>query len=131
MLGYLVLSLSCLLLLMACGDGLTGQAWGKEPRPAKSADKVQDASGNGISKENIGKDVGGFNPPKWKPMVCKDCDLVNADLKGANLAGAYLPGADLPGATLNWADLTRANLDGVIGANFSGALTVPSKYLKD
>ena len=32
---------------------------------------------------------------------------------------------------LNGADLTGANLDGVIGADFSRAKNVPSKYLKD
>jgi len=38
---------------------------------------------------------------------------------------------DCMGCDLSGADLTRANLDGVIGADFSRAKTVPPKYLKD
>ena len=51
MLRCLLLSISCLLLLAACGDGLTVQGGEKEAGPAKSADKVQDDSGNGIAKD--------------------------------------------------------------------------------
>jgi uncharacterized protein YjbI with pentapeptide repeats len=78
-------------------------------------------------------------------------DLLQADLSGANLTGANLTGANLTGANLTETDLTGANLDGanltnanlfradlsgaklydVIGADFTGALNVPEKYLKD
>ena len=73
-------------------------------------------------------------------------DLSGADLSGAylfraDLSGAYLNGADLSSATLIWtnlsgadlsgADLLGANLDNVIGADFTGALNVPAKYLGD
>ena len=78
-------------------------------------------------------------------------DLLQADLSGANLTGANLTGANLTGANLTETDLTGANLDGanltnadlfradlsgaklydVIGADFTGALNVPAKYLKD
>ena len=113
MLRCLLLSISCLLLLAACGDGLTVQGGEKEAGPAKSADKVQDDSGNGIAKEPIGKDVARYNPPprynptEWGPMDCKDCDLVKANLSGANLFMANLTRTDL-----RRADLTGANLTG-------------------
>ncbi|HIN36148.1 MAG TPA: hypothetical protein EYM77_00615, partial [Dehalococcoidia bacterium] len=35
------------------------------------------------------------------------------------------------GANLTEADFFGANLDGVIGADLSGALNVPARYLKD
>ena len=52
----------------------------------------------------VGKDVERYNPELDKD--CTRCDLRGADLEGANL-------------------------DGVIGADFSGALNVSPKYLKD
>ena len=118
MLRYLLLSISCLLLLTACGDGLTGQGGEKEAGPAKSANKVQDASGNGIAKEHIGKDVAHYNrPPRYNPTErgskdCKDCDLVKANLSGTNLFSANLTGANLMGAKLSGANLGHANLTG-------------------
>jgi len=42
-----------------------------------------------------------------------------------------LVGATLSGANLSFADLANANLDGAIGADFTGALNVPAQYLKD
>ena len=90
------------------------------------------------------------------PKNCTDCYLADADLIGANLSEADLGGADLTGADLtganltdadlslvflegadlSGADLTGANLgcsrmDGVIGADFTGALNVRAKCLKD
>ena len=82
---------------------------------------------------------------------CVECELSGANLAEAKLSGANLTGAilsdawlvdaDLSGANLSAANLTRANLtdvtlaganlDGVIGADFTGALNVPKKYLKD
>ena len=56
-------------------------------------------------------------------------DLAGADLDGANLSGVYLFRANLTGANLTRANLTGANLGGVIGADFTGALNVPSEYL--
>jgi uncharacterized protein YjbI with pentapeptide repeats len=47
-------------------------------------------------------------------------------LTGADLTDATLTGADLSGA-----DLKAARLDDVIGADFTGALNVSEKYLKD
>ena len=58
-------------------------------------------------------------------------DLTSADLSGANLTEANLTNADLSGANLTGANLTNAILDGVTGADFTGALNVPKKYLKD
>ena len=116
MLRYLLLCISCLLLLTACGGGLTGQAKGK-------------------------KDALPSFLEQGSPKSCPECDLGNADLSGAdlteaNLVKANLTTANLSEATLEIANLTRAkltgaNLDGVIGADFSGALNVPEKYLKD
>ena len=48
----------------------------------------------------------------------------------AALSGAYL-GGNLTRAGLEGADLTDANLDGVIGADFTGAVNVPTKYLNN
>ena len=116
MLRYLLLCISCLLLLTACGSGLTGQAKGK-------------------------KDALPSFLEQGSPKSCPECDLGNADLSGAdlteaNLVKANLTTANLSEATLEIANLTRAkltgaNLDGVIGADFSGAYNVPDKYLKD
>ena len=62
-------------------------------------------------------------------------NLIKADLSGAILTDARLARADLTDANLGraWlsnANLTGAKLDGVIAANFTGALNVPEKYLK-
>jgi len=76
MLRYLLLCISCLLLLTACGGGLTGQAKGK-------------------------KDALPSFLEQGSPKSCPECDLGNADLSGANLTGANLDGvigADFSGA---------------------------------
>ena len=52
--------------------------------------------------------------------------IMNEDLSGANLSRA-----DLSRATLSGATVSVATLDGVIGADFTGALNVPERYLKD
>ena len=67
-------------------------------------------------------------------------NLSGKDLTGANLDGVYLSKADLSeanlcdayltGANLREADLRYANLDDVIGADFTGARNVPENYLK-
>ena len=44
---------------------------------------------------------------------------------------ADLTGANLTRAILTYAKLQRANLTGVIGADFRDAKNVPAKYLKD
>ena len=72
---------------------------------------------------------------------CVECDLSGANLTGANLAGvdlsvndltgANLTGANLAGVDLSGNDLTGADLTLVVGADFSGALNVPDKYVKD
>ena len=54
-----------------------------------------------------------------------------ANLTEANLSGHYLSGIDLTRANLTGANLSGVNLDGVIGADFTDALNVPAKYLKD
>ena len=54
-------------------------------------------------------------------------DLSHDDLSGADLTGSDLHLADLSGANLPEADLFGAHLDGVIGADFSGALNVPTR----
>ena len=122
MLRYIFLSVFALLLLTACGDGRNGQLGGKVTdngsQPTKS-----DTSG-------VGKDVAQFLRHPI-PKSCHECDLRMADLSGAQLYMANLSGADLSGANLTEADFFGANLDGVIGADLSGALNVPAKYLKD
>ena len=124
MLRYLLLCISCLLLLTACGGGLTGQAKGK-------------------------KDALPSFLEQGSPKSCPECDLGNADLSGADLSGADLTEANLPGANLSGAKLTGADLgaadlsgganlyganltgailDHVIGADFTGAINVNPKY---
>ena len=76
MLRYLLLCISCLLLLTACGGGLTGQAKGK-------------------------KDALPSFLEQGSPKSCPECDLGNAELSGADLNGANLDGvigADFSGA---------------------------------
>jgi hypothetical protein len=100
----------------------------------------------------VGNDLDKLIETNW----CPECDLSGANLGGAdlyaanlydanlrmaNLTGANLRGANLRKANLTEANLTEANLygsdlhganfDGVIGADFTGALNVPAKYLKD
>ena len=80
MLRYLFLYISCLLLLTACGDGLTDQAGG--------------------TVDDVGDDVLSFLEQD-NPKSCAGCDLANADLTGANLDKANLTdviGADFTGA---------------------------------
>ena len=80
MLRYLFLYISCLLLLTACGDGLTDQAGG--------------------TVDDVGDDVLSFLEQD-NPKSCAGCDLANADLAGANLDKANLTdviGADFTGA---------------------------------
>ena len=117
MFRYVLLSISCLLLLTACGEGLTGQTGGEKP------------AGDG-NPQDVGKDVPRFlNQPN--PQSCSDCVLTRGDLTGVDMTEADLIWADLSGANLRFADLTDADLtmanlhgaylDGVIGADFSGA----------
>ena len=129
MLRYIFLSVFALLLLTACGDGRNGQLGGKvtdnDSQPTKS-----DTSG-------VGKDVAQFLGHSI-PKSCHECNLRMADLTGAKLSRvdlsgtqlymANLSGADLSGANLTEADFFGANLDGVIGADLSGALNVPPRY---
>ena len=80
MFRYVLLSISCLLLLTACGDGLTDQAGG--------------------TVDDVGDDVLSFLEQD-NPKSCAGCDLANADLAGANLDKANLTdviGADFTGA---------------------------------
>ena len=70
MLRYLFLYISCLLLLTACGDGLTDQAGG--------------------TVDDVGGDVLSFLEQD-NPKCCAGCDLANADLTdviGADFTGA-------------------------------------------
>jgi len=75
MLRYLFLYISCLLLLTACGDGLTDQAGG--------------------TVDDVGGDVLSFLEQD-NPKSCAGCDLANADLTGASLTDVI--GADFTGA---------------------------------
>jgi uncharacterized protein YjbI with pentapeptide repeats len=68
-------------------------------------------------------------------------DLTDADLSHANLSDANLPFANLSGADMEGTNFQDANLDNVICdpyrarlclvGDFTGALNVPAKYLKD
>jgi uncharacterized protein YjbI with pentapeptide repeats len=72
---------------------------------------------------------GGNDLDQLEQSGFKEC--VGCDLSGANLTGANLTGAWLRDANLTDANLYGANLDGATGADFTGALNVPAKYLKD
>ena len=134
MLRYILLSVFALLLLTAlvltvCGYGRNGQLGGKVTdngsQPTKSDTSV------------VGWDVAQFLRHPI-PKSCHECNLTMADLSGAKLSlvdlsgtqlyMANLSGADLSGANLTEADFFEANLDGVIGADLSGALNVPPRY---
>ena len=60
------------------------------------------------------------------PKNCTDCYLADADLIGANLSEADLGGADPTSG-----NLSDANLAGDIGADFTGAMNVAEKYLRE
>ena len=79
--------------------------------------------------QSIGEDVERFHPDV--ESNCPQCDLKGIDLKGAYLGWANLGWANLTEADLTNANLKWAILDGAIGADFTGALNVPKKYLKD
>ena len=134
MLRYIFLSVFVLLLLTAlvltvCGYGRNGQLGGKVTdngsQPTKSDTSV------------VGWDVAQFLRHPI-PKSCHECNLTMADLSGAKLSlvdlsgtqlyMANLSGADLSAADLTEADFFEANLDGVIGADLSGALNVPARY---
>ena len=83
-------------------------------------------------KDDVGKDVNSFaqrvnRKQQDNAVSCQECDLRRASLVGANLRGADLSRASLWQANLSGADLFGAHLDGVIGADFSGALNVPAR----
>ena len=66
---------------------------------------------------------------------CPSCDLIGVQLENADLSEASISFADLTGANLGTANLPYAYLplakpDGVIDADFTGALNVPAKYRK-
>ena len=133
MLRYILLSVFALLLLTAlvltvCGYGRNGQLGGKVTdngsQPTKSDTPV------------VGWDVAQFLRHPI-PKSCHECNLAMADLSGAKLSlvdlsgtqlyMANLSGADLSGANLTETDFFEANLDGVIGADLTGALNVPAR----
>ena len=93
-----------------------------------------DLSGAQLYMANLsGADLSGANlkDALLQEALLQEANLSGADLSGAKLYLANLSGADLSGANLTEADFFGANLDGVIGADLSGALNVPAKYLKD
>ena len=90
-----------------------------------------DLSGAGLYSVNLsGADLSGANLKDafMQEALLQEANLSGADLSGAKLYLANLSGADLSGANLTEADLFGANLDGVIGADLSGALNVPPRY---
>jgi len=78
---------------------------------------LKDAGGK---VDDVGKDVVSLLQQD-NPKFCAECDLANADLTWADLSKVDMTGADLTRANLHMADLSEAGLDGVIGADFSGA----------
>ena len=89
-----------------------------------------DLSGANLWQANLsGADLSGANlsDADLEDALLKEANLSGADLSGAKLFSANLSRADLSGANLSGADLFAAHLDGVIGADFSGALNVPAR----
>ena len=94
MLGYVFLSIFALLLLTACGDGLTGQAGGANPvTDAKSPDDrktrqttedVDTLDTNTNSSPIIVNDLARLLS-QTSSKSCRHCDLSGADLSGAYL----------------------------------------------
>ena len=134
MLRYFLLSISCLIVLTGCFDGLTGQAGGENPAvddktELKTEDKPKAAMAclpevrggpcrtnpttslldKGPIAREVGEDVVQFLNQR-NPQSCSKCDLVNANLKGAILYKTDLTKATLTDANLFKADLTGANL---------------------
>ena len=129
MLRYIFLSVFALLLLTACGDGDTGQDVSEEPASTGSADgssnNFSEVFGNqaGIIKDDDhGADVDTFLQDENTPKRCPRCDLTKIGLPNADLFQADLSEANLTGA-----NLIDAFLDGVTGADFTGAVNVPAK----
>ena len=133
MLRYVFLSMLALLLLTACGDGLTGQAGGAKPvTDTKSPDDRKTRQTTEESKNDLALFL-----EQPSPQSCLECDLSGAALRGADLSGAYLfranltgadlSGLNLSGANLRWANLDGADLGGVIGGDFTDALNVPAR----
>ena len=90
-----------------------------------------DLSGTQLYMANLsGADLSGANlkDALLQEALLQEANLSGADLSGAKLYMANLSGADLSGANLTEADFFEANLDGVIGADLSGALNVPARY---
>ncbi len=90
-----------------------------------------DLSGTQLYMANLsGADLSGANlkDALLQEALLQEANLSGADLSGAKLYMANLSGADLSGANLTEADFFEANLDGVIGADLSGALNVPPRY---
>ena len=90
-----------------------------------------DLSGTQLYMANLsGADLSGANlkDALLQEALLQEANLSGADLSGAKLYMANLSGADLSGANLTETDFFEANLDGVIGADLSGALNVPARY---
>ena len=87
MFRFVLLSISCLLLLMACGDGLEGTV------------------------DDVGDDVLSFLEQD-NTKSCAGCDFANADLAEANLGDARLIGANLDKANLT--DVIGADFTGAV-----------------
>jgi hypothetical protein len=85
MLRFIFLSVFALLLLTACGDGLTDQESGQEPVNDTSSQDFNNVFRNTTGAGSIAEFL---NQPN--PKSCPECDLFGVDLTGADLSEAYL-----------------------------------------
>jgi len=131
MLRYIFLSVFALLLLTACGGNDLDQL--KKDKFCSECDlSGADLTGVNLRGAEIRRaDLSGANLRGANLSEAKltEADLSGANLTDANLEEAYLVDADLTDANLTGTDLRGANLYGVIGADFTGALNVPEGVL--
>ena len=124
----LSLSVIAMMLASACGNDLDTLLQGGDCGPGCKLAGA-DLSMERLTEANLSR--ADLTDADLKSADLFGADLREANLTGADLTGANLKSADLFGADLREADLRYANLDGVIGVDFTGALNVPERYLKD
>ena len=119
MLRYVFLSVFALLLLTACGDGLTDQEGGQEPVTDTSSQGFSNVSGNqaGAASVSDGAISVGTTKYYFRSRIGRE-ELVSAYSAGHDLTGVILSGVNLSGLDLTYANLSEANLT---DANLSGA----------
>ena len=115
MIRYIFLSVFALLLLTACGDGLTDQEGGQEPVTDTSSQGFSNVSGNqaGAASVSDGAISVGTTKYYFRSRIGRE-ELVSAYSAGHDLTGVILSGVNLSGLDLTYANLSEADLTGAI-----------------